>query len=68
MYAKEMQTANSYMTDPSEEIRDRYWQVGVQDLKYQMEDFKNEEIGFSFTNVIIKNENSLNFIKNSTVF
>jgi len=41
LYSKEMQTANGYMTDPSEEIRDRYWQVGVQDLKYQMEDFKN---------------------------
>ena len=41
MYAKEMQTANSYMTDPSEKQRDRYWQIGVQDLKYQMDDFKN---------------------------
>lgn len=34
-------------------------------LFIQMEDFKNEEIGFSFTNIIIKNENSLNFIKNT---
>ena len=41
MYSKEMQNVNNYMTSKSEKERDRYWQVGVQDLKYQMDDFKS---------------------------
>ena len=40
LYSKEMQQANSYMTSASEEMRDDYWQVGVEDLKYQMQDYK----------------------------
>ena len=40
LYSKEMQQANSYMTSASEEMRDEYWQVGVEDLKYQMQDYK----------------------------
>jgi hypothetical protein len=43
LYGKEMQTVNSYMTSPSDKDRDRYWQVGVQDLKYQMQDYKDAE-------------------------
>ena len=40
LYGKEMQQANSYMTSASEEMKDNYWQVGVEDLKYQMQDYK----------------------------
>jgi len=40
-YKKNMQYAQSLMTNPDENMRDRYWQDGVQDLQYQMQDFKS---------------------------
>lgn len=43
LYSKEMQQANSFMTSASEEMRDDYWQVGVEDLKYQMQDYKDAD-------------------------
>ena len=42
LYGKEMETANYYMTSQSDKDSDRYWQIGVQDLKYQMDDYKNK--------------------------
>ena len=41
-YQKQMQQANSFMTSSSDKMRDKYWQIGVQDLKYQMDDRSEE--------------------------
>ena len=40
-YKKNMQYAQGLMTNPDENMRDRYWQDGITDLQYQMQDFKS---------------------------
>ena len=48
-YRKQMQQANRYMTSSSDKMRDKYWQIGVQDLKYQMDDFKNKDADWALS-------------------
>ena len=48
-YQKQMQQANAFMTSSSDKMRDKYWQVGVQDLKYQMDDFKNKDANYALS-------------------
>ena len=48
-YQKQMQQANSFMTSSSDKMRDKYWQIGVQDLKYQMDDFKNKDAKYAMS-------------------
>ena len=48
-YQKQMQQANAFMTSSSDKMRDKYWQIGVQDLKYQMDDFKNKDANYALS-------------------
>jgi hypothetical protein len=47
VYQKEMQLANDFMTSSVDKQRDKFWQIGVQDLKYQMDDFKNKDASYA---------------------
>ncbi len=43
MYQKQMQMANNYMSSDTEEIRDKYWGDGVEDLRWQMDQYKTKD-------------------------
>ena len=43
LYQKQMQKANNYMKSDSDEVRDRYWGDGVEDLQWQMEQYKTKD-------------------------
>tara|TARA_R110001592_G_scaffold77168_1_gene232461 strand:- start:2213 stop:5572 length:3360 start_codon:yes stop_codon:yes gene_type:complete len=43
MYQKQMQMANNYMSSDTEEVRDKYWGDGVEDLKWQMDQYKTKD-------------------------
>ena len=40
-YIDQMGMANRLQNSPSQEMRDRYWDVGVKKMQYEMEDFVN---------------------------
>ena len=43
MYQKKMQMANNFMTSGNEEVKERYWGDGVEDLKWQMDQYKTND-------------------------
>ncbi len=43
MYQKQMQMANNYMSSDLEAVRDKYWGDGVEDLKWQMDQYKTKD-------------------------